>query len=405
MRFCQYREACILVFAQGTHRALLILVIAASVILFLISLAQAQGGSQATQVVNGQVVPAERPPSTTLDIYYIDTEGGKAVLFVSPAGETLLYDTGTGSDDNSDLERIMAVIRTANLQQNELDHVIVSHYHGDHVGNAAALAERLPIRHYYDHGAYSVELQPGRRAAFDTYLSIRAKAHVTVPKPGSKIGIAGLDVTIVANAKELLATPVLGIPGAGAPNVLCHSFVPRLQDSTPENYESIGAVIKFGNFTMLDLGDLTFNQERDLVCPKNLLGTNYDVYDTTRHGTDWAGSPVLVHSAAPRIAVMNNGPRKGGTAGTFTTVRSSPGFLDFWQLHYSENVPRESNSPDQFIANVDSDPPTHPAYFFKLTAWKDGSFTMTNQRTGFTKHYPGKRVAPNSPSATSGSNR
>ena len=323
-----------------------------------------------------------------LDIYYIDTEGGKAVLFVSPTGETLLYDTGTGGDANRDLDRIMAVIKTANLAIQQLDHVIVSHYHGDHAGNAAALADKLPIRNYYDHGGWTVELQTNRAAAFNAYRPIREKAHVTVPKPGGKIPITGFEVTVVANAGELITSPLSGVPGAGAPNPLCREFAPKAQDPTPENYYAMGTVIKYGNFKMLDLSDLTWNQEKELVCPNNLLGTNFDVYNTTRHGTDFAGTPVLVHAARPRVAVMNNSPAKGGTPDTFKIVKSSPGLLDFWQLHYSENVGKEINSPDLLIANMDSTPTNHPAHFIKLSARTDGSFTVTNERTGFSKEYP-----------------
>src|SRR5216110_2857179 len=224
----------------------------------------------------------------SLDIYYIDTEGGKAVLFVSPAGETLLYDTGTGGDGNRDLDRILAVIKAANLPIEQLDHVIVSHYHGDHAGNAAALADKLPIRNFYDHGGWTVELQTNRAAAFNAYR------------------------------------PIPGMPGAGTANSLCREFVPKVQDPTPENSYAMGMVIKYGNFRMLDLSDLTWNQEKDLVCPNNLLGTNFDVYNTTRHGTDFAGNPVLVHAARPRVAVMNNSPTKGGTPDTFKIVRGSP---------------------------------------------------------------------------------
>jgi len=336
----------------------------------------------------------ERKP---LDIYYVDTEGGKSVLFVSPTGETLLYDTGTGGDSNRDLDRIMAVIKAANLPVQQLDHVIVSHYHGDHAGNAAALADKLPIRNYYDHGAWTVELQTNRAAAFNAYRQIRERAHVTAPKPGSKIPITGFDVTVVANAGELITGPLSGMPGAGTANPLCRQFVPKVQDATPENYYALGTVIRYGNFRMLDLSDLTWNQEKDLVCPSNLLGTNFDVYNTTRHGTDFAGTPVLVHAARPRIAVMNNSPTKGGTPDTFKIVKqSSARFLDFWQLHYSENVGKEINSPDQFIANLDSTPTNHPAHFIKLSAWTDGSFTVRNERTGFSKEYPAPTTSSSS---------
>src|SRR5215510_401239 len=164
----------------------------------------------------------ERKP---LDIYYVDTEGGKAVLFVSPSGETLLYDTGTGGDGNRDLDRILAVIKLANLPIEQLDHVIVSHYHGDHAGNAAALADKLPIRNLYDHGGWTVELQSNRSTAFNAYRPVRDKAHVTVPKPGAKIPITGFDVTVVANAGEIVTSPVSGMPGAGTPNPQCRQSV------------------------------------------------------------------------------------------------------------------------------------------------------------------------------------
>jgi competence protein ComEC len=353
-----------------------LLLLAAAAFLMFISDARTQG-------LQGQ-------GQKTLDIYYADTEGGKAVLFLSPTGETLLYDTGTGGDNNRDLDRILAVIKAANLPTQQLDHVIVSHYHGDHVGNAAALAEKLPIRNFYDHGGWTAELQTNRAAAFNAYFPIRQRAHVTVPKPGSRIPVTGFDVTVVSSVGELITSAVAGMPGAGTPNSACREFVPKVLDPTPENYYTLGVVIKYGNFRMLDLADLNWNQEKELVCPNNLLGTNFDVYNTTRHGTDFAGSPVLVHGARPRVVVMNNSPRKGGTPDTFKIVKSSPGLVDFWQLHYSENVSKETNSPEQFIANMDAMPTNHPAHYIKLSARTDGSFTMTNERTGFTKEYPAK---------------
>jgi beta-lactamase superfamily II metal-dependent hydrolase len=346
-----------------------------------------------TLALAAQVLVAQNKAPSTLDIYFIDTEGGQATLLVTPAGETVLYDTGTGGANNRDADRITAVIKQVAVEQ-QLDHVIVSHYHGDHSGNAAELSRRLPIRHFWDHGGWTVEGQPNRRAAFDTYMTVRPTANVTVPKPGTRLPMTGLDFTFVTSAGESIASPVAGIPGAGAPNPLCRDFVPKVQDATPENSVTLGAVIKYGNFRMLDLSDVIWNKERDLVCPRNLLGT-FDVYHTSRHGTDFAGSPALVHAVRPRVAIMNNGPMKGGTKGMFEIVRSSPGFEDFWQLHYSE-VSRESNSPDQFIATVDS-AAGHRGYYLKLSARTDGSFTITNERNGFSKDYPaGKNAATGS---------
>lgn len=325
----------------------------------------------------------QRGPSEqkSLDIYFIDTEGGQATLFVPSHGETLLMDTGTGGDGNKQADRISAAIKEAGVQQ--LDYVIVSHYHGDHVGNAAELANRLPIRHFIDHGPYTVELQPSRSAAFVSYLQVRQKAHAIVPKPGDKIPVAGLDVEVVSSAGELLKTPLPGVPGAGAANSACSEFAPKDQDATPENYESIGIVVRFGKFRLLDLADLTWNQENDLVCPHNLLGT-FDVYHTTRHGTEWSGSPELVHGARARVAVMNNGPKKGGTPEAWRIIHSTPGFQDLWQLHYSELVDKEHNPPDDFVANLNQ---TDDGYAFKMSVRPDGSFVMKNQRNGFTKEY------------------
>jgi beta-lactamase superfamily II metal-dependent hydrolase len=353
--------------------------------------ADSQGRPQATQVVDGAVVPAQRVPPPTLDIYFIDTEGGQATLFVSPTGQTLLFDTGTGGDNGRDADRIANIVKRAGVEQ-QLDHVIVSHYHGDHAGNAAELSKRFPIRHFYDHGGWTVEGQPNRRTAFDSYVPVREKAHVTVPRPGTKIPVTGFDFTVVSNAGELISAPVAGMPGSGAPNPLCRDFVPRVQDATPENAEAIGAIIRYGNFKLLDLSDLIWDMEKDLVCPNNLLGT-VDVYHTSRHGTDWAGNPVMVHAVHPRVAVMNNGARKGGTASTFQIVRGSPGLVDFWQLHYSENVGKDTNSPEDLIANLEASP-GHPGYSIKLSARTDGGFTITNERNGFTKEYPALKAKP-----------
>jgi len=348
-----------------------------------------------TFVLAQQQQQAPRKAPSTLDIYFIDTEGGQATFFMTPSGETFLFDTGTASADNRDADRISNIIRQVAVEQ-QLDQVIVSHYHGDHVGNAAELSRRFPIRHFWDHGGWTVEGQPNRRAAFDAYAAIRGTANVTVPKPGQKIPMSDIDVTVVSNVGEFIKTPLAGMPGAGAPNPLCSQWKPRVQDATPENAYAIGAVIKYGNFRMLDLSDVIWNQEKELVCPRNLLGT-VDVYHTSRHGTDFAGSPQLVHAVHPRIAIMNNGAMKGGTKSTFEIVRSSPGIEDFWQLHYSLTDGKDMNSPDQFIATVESQP-GHMGHYLKLSARKDGSFTVLNERTGFTKEYPAVRSA--APAAT-----
>jgi competence protein ComEC len=329
-----------------------------------------------------------------LDIYFLDTEGGQATLFVSPSGQSMLVDTGfpgnqgmPGADANAagitrDADRIMAVLKLANV--GVLDYVVISHFHADHAGNAAELAHRIPIRHFVDHGAYTVEMQPGRDAAFLSYLTVRGLAHVSVAKPGDRIPVEGLDVQVVSSAGDVITKAMAGAPGAGAPNPLCRNAKLKEQDPTPENFESVGVVVRYGNFRLVDLGDLTWNQEHALACPNNLIGT-VSVFHTTRHGDPHSGAPQFMYAIRARVAVMNNGERKGGSPEYWQTVHEAPGLEDFWQIHRSAAGGAEHNSPEQFLANLNE---TDHGHYIKMSVRADGSFSMTNERTGFAKEYP-----------------
>ena len=339
-----------------------------------------------------------------LDIYFIDTEGGQATLFVTPSGESMLVDTGfaanqgmpdatatssSGAPITRDADRISAVFKQAGVTV--LDWMVISHYHGDHVGNATELASRIPVRHFVDHGPYSVELQPNRSAAFLAYMAVRDKGRTMVAKPGDKIPVAGLDVEVVSSGGELLKVPMQGTPGqaapgAGLPNPLCRDAKLKEQDPTPENFESVGVVVQYGSFRLLDLGDLTWNQEHALVCPNNLLG-NFDVFHTTRHGDPHSGAPQLVHAIRARVAVMNNGERKGGDPTYWQTVHEAPGLVDFWQLHRSAAGGTDHNSPEQFLANINE---TDHGHNLKMSVRADGSFGMINGRNGFMREYPAR---------------
>jgi beta-lactamase superfamily II metal-dependent hydrolase len=329
-----------------------------------------------------------------LDIYFIDVEGGQSTLFVAPSGESLLMDAG--NPGARDVDRIAAAAQEARLKQ--IDYLVISHYHSDHIGGVAELAARLPIRAFVDYGPM---MEQGERAVkvFQTYAAAREKGRHLPVKPGDKVPIAGLDVQVVTSGGDQITTPLpVGTPGAGAPNPLCRDFAPKPEDKT-ENARSVGIIMRHGTFRMADLGDLTWNKEHGLACPNNLLGT-VDVYLTTHHGLNLSGPQVLVHALRPRVAVMNNGPRKGASREAWTIVKTSPGLEDLWQLHYSVQRPpnpafqesRESGGPDlnvaeQFIANLDET----TAHFVKLSARPDGSFTVTNGRTGFSKDYQARR--------------
>ena len=371
----------------------------------------------AALLLPGALIHAQDPPQgsqaqETLDIYFIDTEGGQATLFVSPAGQSMLVDTGfagnaaatpppAGSASPAaagrtavgrDAERILAVLSQAGVTV--LDYVVITHYHGDHVGGAADLASRIPIRNFVDHGPYTVELQPNRSAGFVAYRTVRDRARAIVPKAGDKIPIAGLDVLVVSSAGELLTTPIPGAPAAGAPNPLCRNAQMKVPDPTPENVESIGLVVRYGNFRLLTLGDLTWNQEHRLVCPNNWLGT-FDVFHTSRHGDPNSSAPQMVHALRARAAVMNNGERKGGAPEVWRIVREAPGLEDLWQLHRSAAGAATHNSPEQFLANVNE---TDHGHYLKMSVRPDGSFAIVNERNQFTKEYPA-RAASAAPSS------
>jgi competence protein ComEC len=340
---------------------------------------------------------------TTLDIYVIDVEGGNAVLFVGPSGESLLMDTGNVAPGAvRDAGRIMAAVHDAGLTQ--IDHLIVTHWHGDHFGGLAELAPQIPIREFIDHGP---NVQPG--AAADeflqkTYPQLITNAKHTVAKPGDKIRMGGVDVLVVASAGEIIKTP---LPGGGKLNPECANFKPG--ENNAEDPQSVGIHITFGKFRAVHLGDLTKNKEFELMCPNNRLGT-VDVLLGLHHGQASSNSPVMVHALHPRVAIMNDGTRKGGEPETMQTIHSSPGLEDLWQLHFSLLSGQEYTQPGMFIANTVDDPqpampiaptpapqpgpgtlppPAHngAAYWIKLSAQPNGSFTVTNTRNGFSKTY------------------
>ena len=327
-----------------------------------------------TLIVSSPGIPraqAQKP----LDIYFIDVEGGQATLFVAPSGESLLIDTGFPGNGDRDLTRVLDTIKQAGLSR--LDYVLITHHHRDHVGNAAAIAARIPVGTFIDHGP-TVETTDDAKALYDGYLKGRGSARYILAKPGDKVPIRDLDVTIVAANGEHVTRP---IGGRAAPNPLCAAFKPKDPDPS-ENARSVGSIIAFGRFRMADLGDLTWNKEQELVCPNNLLGT-IDLYLTTHHGTESSNAPVIVHALKPRVAIMNNGGRKGGSAEAWQTVHDSPGLEDLWQLHYAEAGGKDHNVAESMIANPDDS----AAHYIKVSAQRDGSFTVTNARNKLTKSY------------------
>jgi len=312
---------------------------------------------------------------TTLDVYFVDVEGGQATLLVSPSGASMLVDAGWSGVNGRDADRIAAAAKQAGISR--IDYLVVTHYHRDHVGGVPELAAKIPVGTFVDHGP-NVEQGEQPAALYNAYVAARDKGRHLLVKPGDTIPLAGLDVRVVSSAGEVTTT---ALPGAGAANPLCAAFKPREEDAT-ENARSVGMMITFGRFRLIDIGDLTWNKEHRLVCPNNLLGT-VDVYLVTHHGTDSSGPAALVHAIRPRVAIMNNGAKKGGTAPAWQIVHDSPGLQDLWQLHRAVDAGADHNAPEPFIANVDET----TAFGIKLSAERDGSFTVVNARNGQSKRY------------------
>ncbi|MGH9254587.1 MAG: ComEC/Rec2 family competence protein [Vicinamibacterales bacterium] len=314
----------------------------------------------------------------SLDIYFIDVEGGQATLIVTPAGESLLIDAGYGRDSR-DPDRILAAVRDAGLER--LDVLLVTHFHNDHVGGVPELAARIPIRTFIDYGdplgtPYGADRMTLR--SFALYEPVRkAGLHLT-PQPGERLPLAGVDATVVSSGGTLLSTP---LPGGGQPNAACGSLAHHPEDGT-ENFRSLGIVLRYGAFGFLDVGDLSGNTLPKLFCPQNLVG-EVSVYLIAHHGNYDSDASAVYSALNPRVAVMNNGPAKGGDPSTFRTVRVQPS-VDLWQLHASRH-PEAQNSADDLIANVDDQ--EHEGHWIKLTASDDGSFQVTNGRTGHTRTY------------------
>jgi hypothetical protein len=242
-----------------------------------------------------------------------------------------------------------------------------------------------------------------------TYPGLYAKGTHTVVKPGDKVAVTGLDWRIVTAAGEALKTP---LAGAGKPNPYCATSTPNPDEGGVENSMSVGSVIGFGKFRMVHLGDLTQKIEVKLMCPNNQIGVA-DLWVVSHHGQPMSNGQMLVHAIQPRVAILNNGTRKGGQPDAMKVVFSSPRLEDLWQLHFSLLSGQEYTAPGMFIANTVDEPqsampvapmpapapgagtappPAHngKAYWLKVSAETDGSFTVTNTRNGFTKTYKAK---------------
>jgi len=337
------------------------------------------------------LAPLRGSAATTLDIYFIDVEGGQSTLLVTPKRQSFLVDTGwpgngtPGSKPGDpaqarDAKRIVAAAQDAGIRQ--IDYLLITHFHTDHDGGAVELAQLMPIRHFIDHGTLpdDAKRDAATKDAFEAYLAIRNKAPHIEPKPGDRLPLTGVDATIVTSAASTIRQP---LAGAGQLNNLCSPSAPPPGD-TVENPRSTGVVVTFGKFRFLDVGDLTGQPLFDLACPKSLIGP-VDVYLVAHHGGPDASDPATFAAFKPRVAIMNNGFKKGGAQATYESLHHVAGLEDVWQIHRSEAAGDKNFSAER-IANLDES----TAHWIKLSAAEDGSFRVLNGRTGEWKTYPAR---------------
>jgi beta-lactamase superfamily II metal-dependent hydrolase len=284
-----------------------------------------------------------------LDIYFIDVEGGAATLIVTPQGESLLVDSGWKRDDLRDAKRIHdTATRLAGLKK--IDHYVTSHFHTDHFGSISQLVDLIPVSKFYDH-ALMQESQEYDKKLYPDYLKVSEgkrqvlKAGDTIPL---KAGKTPLKVICVVSDGRGVAAPV-GV-GAGV-NALCNDATMKAEDKS-DNAKSVGLLVSYGNFEFLNLGDLTWNIEHQLVCPDNVLG-RVDLYMATHHGMNSSNNPVLVKAIQPTVSIMCNGARKAGSPESVALLKSLPSLKAAYQLHRNVQTSEAENTDKTLIANWD----------------------------------------------------
>lgn len=344
--------------------------------------------------------PAAARPDR-LRIVSMDVEGAAAVLILTPEGKTVLIDTGWSPGQGGPLaaklpssaDRIAAAAATLGVTR--INYLIMTHYHADHLGGLEALLARFPVDTFVDHGPNrealranptSQQLANAPEVRYPAWVAAwRSHRHMSV-RAGDTLDVGSLHIRFVASDGDVLAQPV---SGAGAPNPSCVNLPSAPRVGGEENNRSLGMLMMFGPTRIVDLGDLTWEKEVALLCPINRIG-KADIYFVTGHGMDLSSSPPTA-ALEPLVAIMQNGPLKGGDASVIQTVEAYHGLQGFWRTHDTARYPALNGPPD-YVANPDGEPDLGHAIAISVTS--GGSITVTNTRNGFERHYRARGATP-----------
>lgn len=318
--------------------------------------------------------PAPRP----LEIYWIDVEGGGATLIVTPARESVLIDTGfPGARDANRIHRVAT--QAAGLAR--LDHVVVTHFHIDHFGGLAELAHLMPVGTLHERHLASAPERERAQPELEPYRTLSVERR-SVVKAGDRLTLRQAEGAAPLQLEILGANAQFVAPIGTAANAACRGLVAKGPDQS-DNRNSVVSLLRFGPFRFFDGGDLTWAAEAELVCPRDRVGP-VDLYQTNHHASDTSNNPALLRTLRPSVVVVNNGPRKGGEAGTLQALRAQKSIRAVYQMHRSLRAP-EGNTRSDRIANQDED---CSAYFIKLSVDPGGrSYTMWVPPTGHRQTY------------------
>jgi competence protein ComEC len=314
---------------------------------------------------------ARDAPGQNLDIYFIDVNGGAATLIVTPDRESVLIDSGWAGYDDRDPIRIETVLKTQ-VKLDHLDHLVTTHWHADHFGGVEGISRRLRVDHYWDRGLPDPKATNGDKSNYpdgpaagdklgESYRKASSGKRQAL-KAGDTLPLKGVEAVVLASGGKVIEGP------SGPANPLCESSPADKAVDPSDNARSLAFRFRMGAFDFLDCGDLTWNVEKQLVCPTDKIGP-IDLYQVTHHGMDISNHPTLVKTIAPTVAIMNNGPRKGGAPATVKLLRSIPSIQAAYQLHKNAATPAEDNTDASLIANKEP----KGGEFIKVSVEPDGS--------------------------------